>query len=497
MNKLIAIICIIFFFRIDNCLSQIAFEKEYNTPGVFVIQNSLVLSDGFLLIGNYNNGGFHPQGSVIKTNQNGSPVKSVCKGNNTFYDGCITADNNYVFAGGTNADPLLTYTAEYITKVDSSFNTIWSYERNNSSGYIVKVAPTFDSGVVCAGTINDNGFDKTHIIKFDASGNKQWACLLGDSISQYPYDIKQTSDSGFVIVGYASFQQVDMFMTKINAAGIPEWTEIYSGLSGMYDAAVSVLQNADSGFTIFGDVDLFQKILFRTDLYGNILWAYQFPGTGTPSASHGCLQFASNGNYLVNGIVGGASIAEFDHGGNLIITTSFEGNKRYDLNPFQQFNDDYLFTAYDNGLTYLLRTNKANSCLSVSASPTPSFSHLNTSSRLSWTLANDVYIPRSDTSILLSFTEDTLCFIHTTGIPETQEVQLNISPNPASQTINITFFNSTLRNVSIINQFNQIILSLTTTDYELKFDVSKFSSGIYYCRIESASENFTKVFIKN
>jgi hypothetical protein len=89
-------------------------------------------------------------------------------------------------------------------------DSLWSsvYDSNYEA---TSVAPTFDGGYILCGFNYDNSIYSEFVRKTDAFGNSIWDISGEDST--YAHYIIQTSDSGYVFVGYAS---ESLSLTKIS-----------------------------------------------------------------------------------------------------------------------------------------------------------------------------------------------------------------------------------------------------------------------------------------
>jgi hypothetical protein len=107
---------------------------------------------------------------------------------------------------------------------------------------------TSDGGYIVAGYTNSFGAGELDIflIKTDAKGNVQWAKTYGGTNFDNAYSVQQTSDGGYIVVGYtASFGagESDIFLIETDAKGNIQWAKTYRGQDD--DCASSVRQTAD------------------------------------------------------------------------------------------------------------------------------------------------------------------------------------------------------------------------------------------------------------
>ncbi len=204
-----------------------------------------------------------------------------------------------------------------------------------------RTAPTQDGGVVIAGAVNSvngnygdfgTGEHREHdfgIVKLDVQKNVEWTKRYGGSKSDYPRDIKQTLDGGFIVVGYSSSEDGDIknnysegtfaWILKLDSNGDTLWTRCYGGSNT--DVAYAVEQTRDGGFIVVGysnseDGDVkglhpgtltFYGLAYptndawvlRLDSNGDILWSRCIGGSGQEEAFD--VKQTSDGGFIITG----------------------------------------------------------------------------------------------------------------------------------------------------------------------------------------------------
>ena len=229
-----------------------------------------------------------------------------------------TPDGGYALLGYSYSNDLdVTLNAGlqdyWVVKLDASGNINWQ----ESFGY-----PGLDSGISFTQT-NDNGFlligvldvtasegegntklnNAKHAggdywaIKLDASGNKQWSKYYGGSFTDTPYDVVQTNDNGYLIVGSSDSNDVDIsnnlgeydfWVIKISATGELIWEKSYGG--SQIDEARSIAATNDGNYIIVGDtrsndLDVSQNFggadvwVIKISPIGELIWEKSFGGS--------------------------------------------------------------------------------------------------------------------------------------------------------------------------------------------------------------------------
>jgi hypothetical protein len=186
-----------------------------------------------------------------------------------------------------------------VLRLDSSGNvqsqTQYSYGTGPQSTALNIIKATSDGGAIFAGqpqagcpalNLNSCGL----IVKVDSTGKVQWASdvLFTTNAAPYstpatwPFDVQQTTDGGFVLVGYAIApgENYNPWIAKLSSTGQLQWTHVFADPNSQYSAAYSVRQTPDGGYIVGGEVSYAvtssyteaEITVFKLDATGTLVW---------------------------------------------------------------------------------------------------------------------------------------------------------------------------------------------------------------------------------
>jgi hypothetical protein len=215
-----------------------------------------------------------------------------------------------------------------VLRVDSSGNiqsqTQYSYENGSLSTALNVLKATSDGGAIFAGQPQfgcpaQNLSSCGAIVKVDSTGKVQWAnnLLFATSATPYsspltwPLDIQQTTDGGFVLVGYAigPGENYNPWIAKLSSTGQLQWTHVFVDPKSQYSTASSVRQTADGGYIVGGEVNYAvtssytesEITVFKLDSTGTLVWQQDY--AAGVDAYFQSLAVTSDGGAIVSGTV--------------------------------------------------------------------------------------------------------------------------------------------------------------------------------------------------
>jgi len=206
---------------------------------------------------------------LLKVDVNGNEMWSRNFANSSHAESVqSTADGGYILAGdrfGSFSD------GSDVIKTDASGNQIWKYHSNGSA---FAIRETADAGYIVAGY---QGRISGFLLKLDRLGNRQWEKMYGAEGKSFAYAVLPATDGGFIVGGFtgtAATMGYDYWLFKTDAAGVPTWERSYGKAAGldMDDKAYDVLQTHDGGYLLIGTAGRSQIWLVKTNADGTKQW---------------------------------------------------------------------------------------------------------------------------------------------------------------------------------------------------------------------------------
>lgn len=203
------------------------------------------LNDGYLTAGV-----FDDMPSITKLDSSGDAEFTHTFGEirGKFWEIKRTLDGGYVITGWRLQSESGGGAVMILTKIDSTFETVWDIELRGDLGYEIEgraVVATPDSGYLVAGHYNSEAF----VAKYNCDGNFIWLNM------DYGFELANTifpaSDSGYLIVGFDLLSDRG-FVTKINDGGEILWQRLIRADTG-HLVLRSAAQADDGNILVVGD----------------------------------------------------------------------------------------------------------------------------------------------------------------------------------------------------------------------------------------------------
>lgn len=312
-----------------------AFAVQQTTDGGFIVAGQSSSNNGNVT-NNHGNLDFW----VVKLDGNGNiQWQKSLGGSNADFATSIeqTFDGGYIVAGGSSSNNgdvsghhgNVSFLSDYwVVKLDANGNIEWNHSFGGTAGEIAySVKQTSDGGYLIGGNSESNDGDVTGmhdevygdfwVIKLSKSGNLQWEKSLGGTDYDQANSIIQTSDGGYVALGFSrsnngditnAHGNYDVWMTKINANGDLLWQHAYGGTQE--DFGYSVEQTPDGGYIInggtasnngdvtglHGNEDFW---VIKTDASGSLQWQSALGGSAYDEGK--TIDQTSEGGYIAAG----------------------------------------------------------------------------------------------------------------------------------------------------------------------------------------------------
>jgi len=227
-------------------------------------------------------------------------------GQNLAYSIQQTSDNGFILAGKRESPG----TGDYdflLIKTDVNGKEIWSKTfGGNAMDEAAAVRQTFDDGYIIAGiTRIESGINpQVCLLKTDANGDSLWEQTFGGSSIERAWAVEQTADSGYILTGLTysyGHGNSDVWLLKINSDGELVWTKTFG--SDQLEEGYSVQQTEDLGYIICGFTDSFgagqtDAYIVKTDENGELEWSNTYGG---PFFDYGyCIRETIDG-YIITG----------------------------------------------------------------------------------------------------------------------------------------------------------------------------------------------------
>lgn len=238
---------------------RILWQRNYALNG-FGLSVDETTDGGFVIAGYTDSaaGAENDDVFLMRTNANGQVIWLQTYGGSERDQGRSTQqtrDGGFIIAGKTFSFGALGSDV-YLIKTDVNGNEVWARTYGGlKSDQANSVQQTADGGYIITGwtqSFSVGGTD-VYLLKTDADGDTVWTGSYGGFLNDGGSSVRETSDGGYIIAGWTSSFGAgddDVYLLKIDSNGHILWTETF-GSTGE-DYANSVRQTTDGGYIIAG-----------------------------------------------------------------------------------------------------------------------------------------------------------------------------------------------------------------------------------------------------
>jgi hypothetical protein len=304
---------------------------------------------------------------MSRFNSNGDTLWTKTYGNvlyDELQDVDTTSDGGFIAVGHTTTTDWDGNV--YLIKTNANGIVQWSKEYGGSIGFSDKgysVSETSDGGFIITGTTESfgSGGDDVYVLKVNAFGSLQWTTTIGSagtvSVMDAGREVQETNDGGFIVVGYTSAVDInfsDVYLVKLNAAGVVQWKKTYGGSS--YDIGYTVQQTSDNGFIIAATTNSYgagnwDAYLIKTDVNGVLQWSKTYGKSGEDRAQ--CARQTPDGGFILCGRSASFGTASIDvalyrtnANGTLLWTKGYGGTGDDQGSYVRPIGNSFVFCGY-------------------------------------------------------------------------------------------------------------------------------------------------------
>jgi Secretion system C-terminal sorting domain len=201
-----------------DSLGNFQWQRTYGTSlAEDCVSGQITLDGGYILSGHRNN-----QLYLVKTDSNGNLIwEKVYAGTAGQAFVKQLADSTYIMVGAKLVSGLA-YQA-YMAKLSKTGILLWenTYGGGYDQQFYAIPIVLADGSIVCSGVSMNGSSPWGLLIKTDALGNQQWlrTYYANPTNANYVYDVKHTSDNGFILSGSGNLGNQDAWLVKVDSNG--------------------------------------------------------------------------------------------------------------------------------------------------------------------------------------------------------------------------------------------------------------------------------------
>jgi len=286
------------------------------------------------------------------------------------YDIRQTSDGGFILVAGTSSFTSDRQYGLWILKLDSYGDIEWEKEYGGwmddnwgDWGMEFSIQQTGGNGYIVAGHTYNTPSDHRQdvwVLKLDSSGNIQWQKTYGGTYYDYANSIRMTSDGGYIIVGvtrsFAANHNRDIWIMKLYPSGEIEWQKVYGTTADDY--GFDIQQTADGGFIVVGTtLSTSSAWVLKLAPLGNIEWQkiYGRDDSEYYGSQGYSIRQTSDGGYVLTGILMSREhgtdiwVVKLDRSGNIEWQKTYGGDRVDVAYSIEQTSEgDYILAGYTN-----------------------------------------------------------------------------------------------------------------------------------------------------
>jgi hypothetical protein len=197
-----------------------------------------------------------------------------------------THDGGFITTGAQGCLPIGDFDIS-ISKIDSAFNVQWSAKMGNTKPNSCRsLIQSSDHGYVLVGYSSEVGVPyRVSAMKLDSNGVIQWVKAFDFSqISAHSFEVIEATDGGYLIVGNISGDggDPDIFLLKLSSNGLMQWNKRYD--TGEGEGGWRIFPLSNGGFMIGGEIqydsETVDVFLMQVNAQGYVVFFRAYDGPG-------------------------------------------------------------------------------------------------------------------------------------------------------------------------------------------------------------------------
>lgn len=243
--------------KIDQS-GNIVWIKSFSNNSSIKFTNLEILDDGFVLTGSKNNAQGNDEVYLVKTDLNGNLIWSKTFNYGNFSQGlCVkeTVDKGYIVTG-TNFSSEYLYNI-FVVRTDKDGNFLWRKTfggaGNEQALSILQLKSTKEFYLTGYSFSFGNGYSDIFVMKLSETGDSIWFKTFGNFANDYGTEIKLSTDYNLLICGHSRVSDVnqnDLILLKVDLAGNQIWSVNAGGV--FEDRGYDLIQSEDNGYVVVG-----------------------------------------------------------------------------------------------------------------------------------------------------------------------------------------------------------------------------------------------------